>query len=372
MEIKYNNLYLLIFISFFLTKCNSQSNNSKSLSQKKQEIEVVNFLNKKYFNGCELIIDESNISDHPLFNYIDCKNEGYFSVHFIPNNSELQNYWKSEHYKGIDISNLDIEKDKEKIENKLKNNYNNYSIFSCSLKKEYLLPNSKCNEETIYTKNKSILDIYFYNQNNKQWQKIKSLNTNKLPPYYDNDFFIQNFPQVFKKNSTTNETYKIPNGFYVLQKEKIKLESGEELSIIVLEKDSLKNQNNAQHNSNPIIIFDNKNQKNIVSKNQKIILSYDDNCPADGFGRIISKANFFTIEQIFCQDFLFVKSYITFKIDKNKSILLHKYGEEYTDRSNPNKKIPSKIWTIKDFGNLKFENLSEELIRELRQIEPRK
>ena len=71
-------------------------------------------------------------------------------------------------------------------------------------------------------------------------------------------------------------------------------------------------------------------------------------------------------------DFNFVNSYITFKIDESTDkIYLHKYGEEYTDRSNPNKKIPAKIWTTKDFGEKKFEDISEDFLKSLRNKAPR-
>lgn len=89
-------------------------------------------------------------------------------------------------------------------------------------------------------------------------------------------------------------------------------------------------------------------------------------------GRIAGKNNFFTVEQSFCVDFLLVYSYATFKIDDNGVINLHKYGEEYSDRSNPDKKIPTKIWTKKDFGEVKFEEISESYLTKLRLTKPKK
>lgn len=63
---------------------------------------------------------------------------------------------------------------------------------------------------------------------------------------------------------------------------------------------------------------------------------------------------------------MYVQSYTTFKINKGK-ITLHKYGEEYTDRSNPEKDIPSLLKTEKDFGEISFENVTKDFLRNLRQ-----
>lgn len=108
-----------------------------------------------------------------------------------------------------------------------------------------------------------------------------------------------------------------------------------------------------------------KNGKKIAQSNN-LIHPNNDNCPADGFQRLVSKNNYFTIEQSYCKEFLFVSSYTTFKIDeKSGYILLHKYGEIHTDRSNPDQSISDKTWTEKDFGVIKFEYVTEELLLKL-------
>ena len=53
---------------------------------------------------------------------------------------------------------------------------------------------------------------------------------------------------------------------------------------------------------------------------------------------------------------------MTFIVKKNK-IFLHKYSEEYFDKSNHDKIIPSKMLTTKDFGNIEFDKVSIELIK---------
>jgi len=63
---------------------------------------------------------------------------------------------------------------------------------------------------------------------------------------------------------------------------------------------------------------------------------------------------------------LFVQSYVTFKIE-NEKIVLYKYGEEYTERSNPEKNINSITKTSKDFGIVKFEDVTEDFLIKLMQ-----
>jgi hypothetical protein len=186
------------------------------------------------------------------------------------------------------------------------------------------------------------------------------------------DRMFQNY-DFSKKEKISNIDEIVPKGLYILDSTIINLKNSE-FKILTLEKDEIKNKKNAQHNSNPIIILQKKNyQYQKVNDNYDIVFKYDDNCPADGYGGIVSKNNYFTVQQIFCVDFLFVNSYTTFKINESTgNINLHKYGEEYTDRSNPELKIPPKIWSVKDFGIVTFENVSETFVSNLRKKNPLK
>lgn len=176
-----------------------------------------------------------------------------------------------------------------------------------------------------------------------------------------------------KKETSSNVDQVVPKGFYSLDSTIINLKNVE-FKILTLEKDEMKDKLNPQHNSNPIVILEKKNNEyQKINENYNLVFKYDDNCPADGYGGIVSKNNYFTIQQIFCEDFLFVNSYTTFKIDEiTGSITLHKYGEEFTDRSNPDRKIPNKVWAKKDFGEIKFDNVTEDLVLKIRKENPKK
>lgn len=105
--------------------------------------------------------------------------------------------------------------------------------------------------------------------------------------------------------------------------------------------------------------------KNNTLINKELFFEYDDNCPADGYGGIYIHNKKIKLKQIFCQDFFFVNSTVTFSPDKNGDLILDSYTEQYTDRSNPNKKIPIKKWTKKQFGLINFIEVKRELFLKL-------
>ena len=101
---------------------------------------------------------------------------------------------------------------------------------------------------------------------------------------------------------------------------------------------------------------DNKN----IGSNSNIISYSDENqyCISDGFLDIIHKDVYFTIEQQNCSGWSFIDEYITFKYtEAEDEILLHKFGLIYLDRREPNKLIPQKIFTPKDFGRIHFNDV---------------
>lgn len=175
-----------------------------------------------------------------------------------------------------------------------------------------------------------------------------------------------------KKDNSTISIYKTPIESYVIDSVMMNLKT-KNLKIIVLEKNKNKNTKTYQHNSLSVVVLKKKDNNYLKIKlNEKISFAYNDNCPADGFQAIKNKNNYFTIEQTYCLDFKYVYSYTTFKVDqKSGYILLHKFGETYTNRSNPSEKIPERIWSNKDFGIVQFENVTEDFLKGLRKNNPK-
>lgn len=72
----------------------------------------------------------------------------------------------------------------------------------------------------------------------------------------------------------------------------------------------------------------------------------------------------------FAQIILKYRPNITFKVIGN-NIVLHKYGERYFDKADHEKQIPSKIWGIKDFQNVNFDEVTDDFLVKLSQVKPK-
>ena len=150
MEMQLNRIIVLFF--FYTSVLMSQIVSEKEENLKFSQID---FFDKKYEKAIySLIIDESNISDHPIMSYIDCFNEGNFTIHFIPKENDLKIYWRKMFYAKGDFENIDLDSDSKKIYKLLKDKFNEYFIFSCQIKKEYLVNKDNCTEESISVKKK--------------------------------------------------------------------------------------------------------------------------------------------------------------------------------------------------------------------------
>jgi hypothetical protein len=207
--------YIFKFI-FICVIINAHSIEAQIKRKVKTDVRItsVNFFDKKFFKIYQLVIDESNVSEHPFIKYLDCQNEGYFCIHFIPKNKILQDFWKNEYFK------INKEYDNSELNNKnikvqIENNYNLYSIFCYHIKKEFLNISNGCSEESIFTKNKCVADIYQFNSIKKKWEFVSKNKSEILPPYFDNDFFIKKFPNLFeKKEIQIIKPKKSINGFW--------------------------------------------------------------------------------------------------------------------------------------------------------------
>jgi len=175
-----------------------------------------------------------------------------------------------------------------------------------------------------------------------------------------------------KQDNLKVSNYKLPKDSYVIDSTILNLKN-KTIKILAIEKNKNKDVETSQHNSLPVIILEKNNSSYLkIGANEKVFFAYNDNCPADGFQGIIGKDNYFTLEQTYCLDFKYVYSYTTFKIDeKSGDIILHKFSETYTSRNNPDEKIPTRIWTKKDFGNVEFENVTEDFLKGLRKNNPK-
>jgi hypothetical protein len=98
----------------------------------------------------------------------------------------------------------------------------------------------------------------------------------------------------------------------------------------------------------------------VVLSNSNLIRGLDGNetCPSEGFMALVTKGNYFTIEQQNCSGWQYINEYITFKYsDVDKEFYLHKFGLQYIDRAAP-ENIEEKVVTPKQFGSINFTRTS--------------
>ncbi|MGE8529175.1 hypothetical protein [Chryseobacterium rhizosphaerae] len=133
--------------------------------------------------------------------------------------------------------------------------------------------------------------------------------------------------------------------------------------IEVLKNNSDKDAYDQLHFNLPIKIY---KGNTLWKSNDHLVFEKRNTCISEGFSTVAVKNNYFTIEHQDCSDYnVLVSAYITFKVIGNE-IYLHKYGESYFDKSNHERSIPMKVWTEKNFGKIKFEDVTAEFFQKLK------
>ena len=344
MKTQLNKLFSIIIL-LVLISCNSREANQSEV--KTQNDNLVNhgnnlipeFLNPKYNTGYRLNIDGSSFSEHPFYTFLDCKNEGYFSVHFVPKSKKAQKYWENDFFKENAYGYDDLEKENSLIKQKLTDFEGDFTLYTIHVKKEFISDKENCTEENLEFTQNARADVYQYDSSSKEWSYVKQ--TPISENFYSNNFYQKdNRKEVFGLNHDFNND-DISDSIKVLDDELIK-----------------------------IILSTDKNVDGFYQFENEHLLSMNKNCPNPPLDTIVSKSIFFTIEKFNCSNEYYLKEYITFFFAKNQ-FLLNKYGVEYTDKRNPEAEILTKIWTTKDFGEITFENVNEEFLLQLRQHTPK-
>ncbi len=176
------------------------------------------------------------------------------------------------------------------------------------------------------------------------------------------------FEKYFTLNniSRDSDNIVIPKGFYKLDSSIINLNNDAYSDkILVLENEAVRNIENHNHFNLKFILLKGKAGKGFEQwgENNKISQDLYNNCSADGYRQIVSKGNYFTIEQMNCSGTGLMQQFITFKYDAGLSkVMLHKYGEEYIGRDNSQENKPAKTFSEKEFGNVEFKDFSDNII----------
>lgn len=159
------------------------------------------------------------------------------------------------------------------------------------------------------------------------------------------------------KNSKQNE--------YILEKEKICDLNNDKKNDAILVYRSKNPDKEIETFDAPIVLIVSSNNDYVRKENPNIIYSFiPDNMVLDN--NLVIKNNYFTIEQTTGGGNNKEKKYITFKFDIiNKAIILHKYSIEtiYPGKNGMLKK--NQNFSTKDFGIIKFENITEDFFTKL-------
>lgn len=207
MEMRLNKLIILLTTFFLLFSCNNDAQ-SKNIKSSKIEIteSKINFFDNKFFQGYLMSVDESTPADHPYYSFLDCQKEGYFAVHFVPKNNSLITFWRDNYFQENNYEYDDLKTENKIISQLLSGKKEMYNIFCIQITKKYLDNSQGCTEESINIKNESFADIFLYNSETRLWDFQRSLKINILPPFANNDFFIENFPDKFSITSNIKKT----------------------------------------------------------------------------------------------------------------------------------------------------------------------
>lgn len=117
------------------------------------------------------------------------------------------------------------------------------------------------------------------------------------------------------------------------------------------------------------VLFLDKNSRIIKTfKNKNILLIVPQNSTGTGLQTITCKNNYFTFEDNITEGNPTKTQYITFVYSKtNNQIYLHKYGIIVMYDDSNSSKDWEKVYSSKNFGNIKFEDVTTDFLLNLRQ-----
>ncbi|WP_131725960.1 hypothetical protein [Chryseobacterium aquaticum] len=396
LKIGYSILGLLIITS---CKQNSKTEQKVMLSSAKTDQEILKNIPADYKIEKQENINIDNDADEELIvTAVDSKNDKYFEYWYKKGNliHEFSYSFVPINYKWF--ANLDDDNEKEIIRAQGYEDGVDYTIYKIKGNEEIVqlyfnpgLKDSKYADKNFWAYPNDIKDI-IVDQDKKL---LVSLNNNY--PRDDDHTIPDNqkeLPFIFFEGSTTQPDMQLKN-LKPLEKLDLRsliknsrkgnaIESRNSASVVkqiiqdldgdgikdkieVYKNTSLKDQFEQEHFSLPIKIFKGTQSGfELWKENKNLVYSADNTCVSEGFSNIVVKGNYFTIEAQSCYDYnVLVDGFTTFKVENN-DIFLYKYGEEYFDKSNHDKEIPSKVWTQKDFSKVRFQDVSESFLRKLK------
>ena len=210
MEMQLSRLILISL--FFLLSCKNDAQENKIISPKKElhNVKSINFFDKKYASDYTMIVDESTLADHPIQTFLDCK-DSYFTIHYIPKKQELKDFWNIKYFQNRNIDNIDFKNESKYIEEKIKNEINDYAIFCYYVPSKYIKSNNGCTIESIYLDENTLANIYYFNNQSKNWLLIKQEKSGHLPRIIEAEYFTSNFLTYFNQKDVETKAIESTN-----------------------------------------------------------------------------------------------------------------------------------------------------------------
>lgn len=315
----FKSIFIFLLVVFLLVSCKGQEKDN--IIQAKQKIEEEKqqeiFIGKTFFEGDELnnylFIKSENLINIDSLSYTIYRKEDtkdyIFSLEKFIKNDDVKKYLI------IDVI-----------------NFKDYDSLSFSVKESYI----KEKWNLIFLQKNKVL---------KQWAFEKKMATQTI------------------------ESLKLQLDKYKIKKElKCDLnKDGQEDIILIFEPKVIKKMDldNSLLMDSPLYIMINKgnNSYSIISNNN-IIYTASYNCPSDGLKKITSEDNYFTIEQVTCDEFGRIQNdNITFEYNnKSDELTLAKFKRSLFERSDGSEFLPiSSFLYPKDFGKIDFKNYDSKI-----------
>lgn len=159
-----------------------------------QNLDINNIKIKNKFKSIDIQISygDEDLAEHPyqLFYNIDDLNLNWCTIAYVPKTLALRRYWKKYILKNYNqtLSQFQLKKYLEKRKN-------DFYIFAVIVNKKFIDTSNGSSFEAIFFKNEVVVETYILQQ--KKWKYEKSIRID-VAKTISNDFFLKNFPTIFK------------------------------------------------------------------------------------------------------------------------------------------------------------------------------
>ena len=123
----------------------------------------------------------------------------------------MKDFWNIKYFQNRNIDNIDFKNESKYIEEKIKNEINDYAIFCYYVPSKYIKSNNGCTIESIYLDENTLANIYYFNNQSKNWLLIKQEKSGHLPRIIEAEYFTSNFLTYFNQKDVETKAIESTN-----------------------------------------------------------------------------------------------------------------------------------------------------------------